>query len=185
MLHIKGIKNFDEIKALFTVEAKGAETILDVFERVFLSIRTHQFDMLKKSGYLPSDILKVLLYLPFWGVATVRGLYQSGCANISEAEKDVYYRLKNNSAIHWRTLLFAFAKRFRKLSEQKGELDPDTEPIRCFIVDDSTCPKRGMKLEFIGKVFDHIYRHWVLGFKGTCFSLLGWQKPPAARLFSA
>ena len=170
MLHIKGIKNLDEIKELFTVDAKGAETILDVFERVFMSIRTQQFDSLKKRGYLPADILKVLLYLPFLGVATVRGLYQSGCANISEAEKDVYYRLKNNSAIHWRTLLFAFAKRFRKLSEQKGELDPDTEPIRCFIVDDSTCPKRGLKLEFIGKVFDHIYRHWVLGFKALALA---------------
>lgn len=170
MLHIKGIKNLDELKELFTVEAKGAEIILDVFERVFISIRTFQFDTLKKSGYLPSDILKVLLYLPFLGVATVRGLYHSGCANISEAEKDVYYRLKNNSAINWRSLLFAFAKRFRKLSEQKGEPEPDTEQIRCFIVDDSTCPKRGQKLEFIGNVFNHIHRHWVLGFKALALA---------------
>ncbi|NIV98647.1 transposase [Candidatus Saccharibacteria bacterium] len=170
MLHIKGIKHLDEIKELFTVEAKGAETILDVFERMFKSIRIHQFDALKRCGYLPSDILKVLLYLPFLGVATIRGLYHSGCANITEAEKDVYYRLKNNPWIHWRNLLFAFAKRFRKLSEQKGDRDLDTEQIRCLIIDDSTCPKRGRKLEFIGKVFDHVYRHWVLGFKALALA---------------
>lgn len=170
MLHIKGIKNLDEIKELFAIEAKGAEKILDVFERVFMSIRTRQFDALKKRGYLPSDIFKVLFYLPFLGVATVRGLYQSGCAHISEAEKDVYYRLKNNPQIDWRTLLLAFAKRFRKLTEQKEESDSDTELIRCLDVDDSTCPKRGMKIEFIGKVFDHIYRHWVLGFKALALA---------------
>ena len=65
MLHIKGIKNLDEIKALFTVEAKGAETILDVCERFFISTVTRRFDSVKKQGYYPSDILKVLLYLPF------------------------------------------------------------------------------------------------------------------------
>lgn len=166
MLHIKGIANLDEIKELFTVEAKGAETILNVFESVFMSIRTRQFDSLKKRGYLPSDILKVLLYLPFLGVATVRGLYHSGCVKLTEAEKDVYYRLKNNPWIHWRNLLLTFAKRFGKVSEQKGEPEDEaTKAIRAFIVDDSTCPKRGRKLEFIGKVFDHVYKYWVLGFK--------------------
>lgn len=170
MLHIKGINNLGEIKELFAIEAKGAEKILDVFERVFTSIRTCQFDALKKRGYLPSDILKVLLYLPFLGVSTVRGLYQSGCAHLSEAEKNVYYRLKNNSWIDWRSLLLAFAKRFRKLTEQKGESDSNTKLIRCFDVDDSTCPKRGMKIEFIGKVFDHTYRQWLLGFKALALA---------------
>ena len=171
MLHIKGIKNLDEIKALFTIEAKGAETILDVCERFLISTVTRRFDLLKKQGYYPSDILKVLLYLPFLGVASIRGLYQSGCAHLSEADKDVYYRLKNNSEIDWRTLLFAFAKRFRKLTEQKGAADvAESEATKCIIVDDTTYPKTGMKLEFIGKVYDHIYKHWVLGFKSLALA---------------
>ena len=171
MLHIKGIKNLDEIKALFTIEAKGAETILDVCERFLISTVTRRFDLLKKQGYYPSDILKVLLYLPFLGVASIRGLYQSGCAHLSEADKDVYYRLKNNCEIDWRTLLFAFAKRFRKLTEQKGAADvAESEATKCIIVDDTTYPKTGMKLEFIGKVYDHIYKHWVLGFKSLALA---------------
>ena len=96
---------------------------------------TRRFDLLKKQGYYPSDILKVLLYLPFLGVASIRGLYQSGCAHLSEADKDVYYRLKNNSEIDWRTLLFAFAKRFRKLTEQKGAADvAKSETTKCMFV---------------------------------------------------
>jgi len=166
MLHIKGIKNLDEIKGLFAIEAKGAETILNVCERFFISTVTRRFNTLKKQGYYPSDILKVLLYLPFLGVGSIRGLYQSGCAYISEAEKDVYYRLKNNSEVVWRTLLFAFAKRFRKVTEQKGSADTaENGATKCLIVDDTTYHKTGMKLEFIGKVYDPIHKHWVLGFK--------------------
>ena len=170
MLHIEGIKNLDEIKTLFTTEAKGAETILDVCERFFISTVTRRFDSLKKQGFYPSEILKVLLYLPFLGVATIRGLYHSGCAHISEADKDVYYRLKNNSAVDWRTLLLAFSKRFRKLAEQEGSTDNENEVTRCFIVDDTTYPKTGMKLEFIGKVYDHTYKRWVLGFKSLALA---------------
>ena len=171
MLHIEGIKKLDEIKTLFAVEAKGAETVLDVCERFFISTVTRRIDMLKRQGYYPSDVIKVLLYLPFLGVATIRGLYQSGCAHLSEADKNVYYRLKNNSEIDWRTLLFAFAKRFRKLVEQRGATDDQIKPARCFIVDDTTYPKTGMRLEFIGKVHDHVLNRWVLGFKSlaVCF----------------
>ncbi len=170
MLHIEGIKNLNEIKTLFTVEAKGAETILDVCERFFISTVTRRFDSLKRQGFCPSEILKVLLYLPFLGVATIRGLYHSGCAHISAADKDVYYRLKNNSAIDWRTLLFAFSKRFRKLAEQEGSTDNEDGATKCFIVDDTTYPKTGMKLEFIGKVYDHTYKRWVLGFKALALA---------------
>jgi hypothetical protein len=33
------------------------------------------------------------------------------------------------------------------------------------IVDDTVIPKAGRKIEFIGKLFDHVIKHWVLGFK--------------------
>ncbi|MFQ5753905.1 MAG: transposase [bacterium] len=163
MLHIKGIKNLGEIKGLFAIEAKGAETILDVFERFFISSVTRHCDSVKNKGYYASDVLQVLLYLPFLGVATIRGLFKSGCAHITDAEKDVYYRLKNNSAINWRTMHFSFARRFRKITEQQGEANP--EASKCFIVDDSDNEKTGMKIEFIGKVYDHVHHRWILGFK--------------------
>jgi hypothetical protein len=36
---------------------------------------------------------------------------------------------------------------------------------RCLIVDDTVIPKVGRRIEFIGKVFDHVIQYWVLGFK--------------------
>ena len=63
----------------------------------------------------------------------MHALFKSGCVHLSEAEKDVYYRLKNNPAINWRSLLMSFAKRFNQLSVKHGEASQDT--IKCFIVE--------------------------------------------------
>ena len=65
MLHMQGIKNLDEIKELFAVETKGAETILDVCERFFISTVTRRFDTLKR------QVVRCDLYLNrTWGRCT-------------------------------------------------------------------------------------------------------------------
>jgi len=163
MLHINNIQNISEMKELFAVSAKGSEMLIDVCGRFFTKNITRQLTFVKSKGFKASEIILVLLHLPFLGVATVRGLIKSGCARLSEAEKDVYYRLKNNPAINWRSLLMSFAKRFNKLSVEHGEASQDA--IKCFIIDDSDYHKTGKKIEFIGKIFDHVSHRWVLGFK--------------------
>lgn len=163
MLNIHDPKSISELKALFSVGAKGSETLIDVCCRFFTKNITRQLACIKSKGFKASEVILVLLHLPFLGVATVRGLFKSGCARLSEAEKDVYYRLKNNPEINWRSLLMSFAKRFRKLASENGEASEGE--IKCLIVDDSTYPKTGRKLEFIGKVFDHVSRRYILGFK--------------------
>lgn len=163
MLLIKNIQNISEMKELFAVSAKGSDILIDVCGRFFTKAIKRQLFAVKSKGFIASDVILVLLHLPFLGVATVHGLIKSGCARLSEAEKDVYYRLKNNSDINWRSLLMSFGKRFNKLSVEHGEASEDA--IKCFIVDDSDCHKTGKKIEFIGKIFDHVSRRWVLGFK--------------------
>ena len=163
MLRNKGITKLDELKGIFTPPEKAGDTLLDIGERFFTPKLKGRFDVIKKKGYLPSDILLILLYLPFLGVSSVWGLFKSGCSTLSDAQKDVYYRLKNNPDINWRGLLYSFAKRFKRLSEQKGEAASDSP--RCFIVDDSDCLKCGKRIEFIGKIFSHVLHTWKPGFK--------------------
>jgi len=163
MLHNKGITKLHELKGIFTQPEKAGDTLIDIGEKYFTPKLRRKFDAVKKRGYYASDILLVLLYLPFLGVSSVRGLFKSGCSNLSDAQKDVYYRLKDNSEIDWRSFLYSFTKRFKRLSEQKGE--PATNVPRCLIVDDSDCPKRGKKIEYIGKIYNHVLHKWVLGFK--------------------
>lgn len=55
------------------------------------------------------------------------------------------------------------SKRFNKLSVERGEAR--RHAIKCFIVDDSDYHKTGNKIEFIGKIFDHVSHRWSLGFK--------------------
>ncbi len=163
MLHINNIQNISEMKELFAVRAKGSEMLIDVCGRFFTKNITHRLAFVKSKGFEASETLLVLLHLPFLGVTTVCGLIKSGCARLSDAEKDVYYRLKNNPSVDWRRLLMSFAKRFNKLSIKRGAASENE--IKCFIVDDSDCHKTGKKIEFIGKIFNHVSHRWVLGFK--------------------
>lgn len=178
MLNIDNIQRISEMKELFAVTAKGSEMLIDVCHRFFTKNFRRQLFSVKSKGLKASKVILVLLHIPFLGVATVHALFKSGYASLSEAEKSVYYRLKNNPAINWRNLLMSFAKRFNQLSVKHGEASQDT--IKCFIVDDSDCHKTGKKIEFIGKIFDHVSHRCVLGFKlltlgfwdGTSFSPL-------------
>ena len=163
MLHIKGITKLHELKGFFTQPEKAGDTILSISEKFITPKMRKEFDTIKRRGYFASDILLVLLYLPFLGVSIVWGLFKSGCSNLTEAQKDSYYRLKNNPDIDWRGFLYSFAKRFKRLSEQKGEATVHSP--NCLIVDDTDCLKRGKQIEFIGKIFNHVVRKSMLGFK--------------------
>ena len=163
MLNIDNIKNIREINDFFMRDEKAENIILDLCKRFFVSRLSLKLDLVKKRGYAASNIILFLIYLPFLGIASVAGLFKSGYASSSEAEKDAYYRLKNNPFVNWRHILFSFAKRFKKITAKNGEMDPQS--VTCFVVDDTDCHKTGRKIEFIGKIFSHVYNTWILGFK--------------------
>ena len=120
-------------------------------------------DKIKKKGYEISKLLHVLLIMPFIGSMNVWTLYQSGYSFLTDAQKDTYYRLKNNLDINWRQVLYGFCKRFRTLVKQKGTAIGNG--IKCLIIDDSCMNKTGVKIENIGKIWDHVIGKSVLGFK--------------------
>ena len=67
-------------------------------------------------------IFSILISLPFVGVKNVNRLTNSVMYNYIEAKKDVFYRLKNNTDICWRMILWLFAVKFRKRVEQDTAL---------------------------------------------------------------
>jgi hypothetical protein len=122
-----------------------------------------RLDAVKKKGYKISELLKVLLVMPFVGSMNVWTMYQSGYSFLTDAQKDTYYRLKNNTDINWRKVLYGFCKRFMTLSKQNGTAIGNG--IRCLIIDDSCMNKTGVKIENIGKIWDHVTGKSILGFK--------------------
>ena len=163
MLNIENISNIDEIKSFFNHSEKAANIILDLSQKFFIPKISKQLDSKKTRGYSGSSLIMFLIYLPFLGVATVAGLFKSGHANLSESQKDSYYRIKNNPLINWRRILFCFGKQFKKITIENGETD--TQSVKCFIADDTDAPKTGRKMEFIGKIYSHVSNTWILGFK--------------------
>ena len=81
---------------------------------------------------------------------------------LPKTDDNTFYRLMNNSWMNWRGLLYSFAKQFKRNVEEKGE--SSTGP-KCFVVDDSDLEKTGKTFEFIGRIFNHITKNHVLGFK--------------------
>ncbi len=83
--------------------------------------------------------------------------------------KDIYYRLKNNSGIDWRKILYILVNRFLYIVRNNQET-PSDKPT-CLIADDTVLPKRGKAIESIGRVFDHKDHSYKLGFKGLFLTL--------------
>jgi len=164
MLQHKDIKNLNEIKDFFTQGEKVSDTILDFYRNFFDMHLTQQINSIKKRGYKGHDILLTLLLLPFHAVSSIRALFVSGIEKLTDAEKDVYYRFKNRPDINWRNLLSRITKRYDKLTKEKGDSSTNEKP-KCFIADDTTLEKTGKKIEYIGRVYDHVKQRMVLGFK--------------------
>jgi hypothetical protein len=119
--------------------------------------------IIKKKGYEITQLLRVLLIMPFVGTMNVWNMMQSGYSFLTDAQKDAFYRLKNNPEIDWRKILYAFCKRFIALTKAKGNVIGNG--IKCLIIDDSSFHKSGVKTENMGKVWDHVLGKSILGMK--------------------
>ena len=163
----KNIEKLSELKDFFTSSEKVSDTFIDMLKAFSCGSVSRMLNTIKKRGYVAGELLSVLLMLPFAGVSSVRALFFSGLVQLSQAQKDAYYRLKNMETINWRKLLWLVAKRFRQLTEEKGK----SEGTRCLILDDSLLLKTSRFTEGISKVFDHVTKRYLWGFK---LLLLGW-----------
>ena len=163
----KKINYVFEVKGILKNNVSSiSDNIIDVFQNFMASKKVQEFGKVKKKGFSSISILNGLLLLDFNAIKSVRALFLSGLYKINNGEKDVYYRLKNNSNIDWRKLLYSISKRFLYLVKKYGNKDNiSNKNITAFIADDTTIKKTGEKMEYIGKVFDHTISSMVLGYK--------------------
>jgi hypothetical protein len=164
MLLIKNNLKLEPIKSIATADKLSiSDKLIDLFRIFNISSLCRKNNMIKYKGYPVADILSVLLLFPFMALATVNSFMFSRFKQLIDAQKDAFFRLKNNEYYHWRRLVYLFANTFKKLTNNDPDASPKTP--RCLIVDDTVIPKVGRRIEFIGKVFDHVIQYWVLGFK--------------------
>ena len=158
--------SFQEIKAIFTEKGDSVgDTIYDLLKCFNLISLYRKNGFVKLKGYSVDEILTIFFLFPFMLIGTIRGFITSRY-RISSAQKDTFYRFLNNENLNWRSLLYSAAKRFLKLVPASE----NDSAITCGIMDDSLIEKTGDKIEGIGKVFDHVSRKSVLGFRCLLYS---------------
>ncbi len=169
MQHDKSTKKIEQIEKIAKSSNQITQSITDVIDKFKIKSNMISIDSVKRSGVLISTITTALLILPFLGAASVMALFKSGLNNVDAGQKDVYYDMKNNPKINWRSVLFIMAKQFQYLINQTnnkaGEIHEEVKRIKALIFDDSTLKKTGKKIEGIGFVHDHVTNLHVLGFK--------------------
>jgi hypothetical protein len=156
------LHNISELKAILSDINSTNDTLVDIYQKFSTKRIKTFFDTVKDKGIDCSDILFSLILTRLLDV-TIRALLISGQNPKNLMGKDTLYRLKNNSSINWRTLLYIFVIRNIKLVKQHTK--EKNEGIKCLILDDSFLKKTGKRIEFIGRVFDHVCKRSLLGIK--------------------
>lgn len=160
----KATKNNSELEIIGIKSEQLTSSLTSVIEKFELKRFLSIFDVLKSKGIAISGLLKVLLILPFYSVATINQLMRCGLNGREvEGKKQVYYDVKNNENIDWRKLLIYCAKRYLYLiCHRKEEAE---KKITALMYDDATLNKTGKKIERVSMVHDHVSGGYVLGFK--------------------
>lgn len=163
MLRNKDIKSIEEIQKDFQPERFDVEKLTGIFKAMRLTNSFSEFSHFKSSGYSFKLILSLLTVMVVTSNKTVSSSLSSIYEHGIKIGKDVFYRLKNNEKINWRMILWHFAMKFIHVTGANSTLD---EPkVRCLIFDDTTIEKSGRKMEFLGRVWDHVKQRSILGYK--------------------
>jgi len=163
MLQDKDIQNIDELQTLLTKPQKSIDIILDLLGYFRFSKLSKSFDTVKSRGFSVNELLNILICLPFLNKSNIYALLRSGLANLSDAQKDAYYDLKNNVSIDWRKFLKKFTDKFNSIIAQKT--DHNNDAIKCLVLDDSDIEKRGKKIEKVSRIWNHVRQLSIFGFK--------------------
>lgn len=155
-------------KNIYTIGNDNDKNATDIFRTLsIMKIKRigNFFNSIKRCGINISDIMLLLILMPFYHLKSIPALVKSdlgtnhgvGCSN------SVYYDLKNNPKVNWRSLLWLIALRFKNLAE---DINSDVvNNVRAFICDDSPVPKSGIKTEFVSRIHDHVSGTFIFGYK--------------------
>jgi hypothetical protein len=157
------MRKIKEIASVFESHNYSINNVLcDALKKFNFKTLCNESGVKKESGYSVAEILVLLPKLPLMALQNVHQFYKSEYGKKAEMQKDVIYRLKNNERRPWRRLLYAVAKKFKKLTNSENK---PSDKVSALIVDDTADTRVGYKMENITYVFDHVLRKSFYGFK--------------------
>ena len=164
MLHDKGIESIKEIQTDFHSDRLDIVKLTGIFKAMKLTESFSEFNFFKQNGYSFKLVLSLLTVMVVTANKTVFSSLSSLYAHGITIGKDVFYRVKNNEHINWRRILWHISTKFIHITESDSNAEECKKP-HYLIFDDTTIEKSGKKMEFLGRVWDHVKQRSVLGFK--------------------
>jgi predicted nucleic acid-binding Zn finger protein len=163
MLLDKGINKISELKNGFTPKWLEPDFILSSLKCFSFSSLCSSLQPVKTKGYSFQVIFAILMALPFLCCKSIHSLLNSPMQWHIQAKKDTFYRLKNNPEVDWRGILWLFVQKSCKAVQEKGAVDNGWP--RCLVVDDSLLAKTGKFIEKVSRVWDHVSKRYIIGYK--------------------
>ncbi|KLU62805.1 hypothetical protein CEB3_c08950 [Peptococcaceae bacterium CEB3] len=109
-------KPIKEIESVLQSHGYSVNIIIADAVKIFnLKTLCHGVGFKKQDGYRASQIIVLMLTMPFLMFKSVGDFYTSKRQGITPMKKDTIYRLKNNERMPWRALLLAIAQQFQRL----------------------------------------------------------------------
>ena len=170
-------QDVNEIKKVMDMHQYSLDSIIaDMLKLFNFKSLCWQAGCRKHDGYSVTQVISILLMLPFMMVSTIGAFYRSTYVSMTPMKKDVFYRLQNMERMPWRQLLFQVAKKFQALANPTKTIANNS----AFIVDDTVDCRVGRRIEGTSIVNDHTtgksrlgFKHLFLGiFDGISFSPL-------------
>jgi hypothetical protein len=155
------IANLSELESVLCNNDKTDEGVLHFISTFRIGRLLGLFDEIKRKGLSVSMILFSLIIFRLRGNSINRNLNHP-INFLPKIDDNTFYRLMNNPWMNWRKFLMGFAKQFIKHVKEKGDQKPG---ITCFVVDDTDLEKSGKTIEYIGRIFNHVTKKNIIGFK--------------------
>ena len=165
MLRNKDIYKISELKNGFTHSWVEPDFIKSSLKSFSFSNLCKCLNPLKVRGYSFEMVFSILISLPFIGAETVNSLFSNYIQQQIELGKDVFYRLKNNCSVCWRLVLWLFANKFVNITYNRSNICNKEDQVKCLIFDDTVLAKTGRYIEKVSRVWDHVTKRFILGFK--------------------
>lgn len=165
MLRNKDTTILSEINGFFTTSEKAIVSIFRILHSMQLNEKLFFKNDACNVMYRSVDKLTLLLLFPIFEIKNASAFGGSALYKIISCGKDVFYRMLNESSLDWRTICYSLNMRLLKTTSVNSE-PQETKVNRCLIIDDTDLHKTGRHIEFLGRIFSHVTKTSILGFKG-------------------
>ena len=167
MLHCKSTKKTNELKKSFAHRWLEVDLIQETIKLFKISQLLKSFVYIKQKGYSFELVLTMLIMRSFYGEKSVHSFVEH---KFTTMKKDVYYRFLNDEWIDWRSILLQFVLKFNLLvnkqrAKDKTNIDKKKESPKCLVIDDTDISKTGELIEGVSKIWSHVVKKHILGFK--------------------